>query len=213
MGGFSYNIIEKLIDNTYNTAIETGTFKGDGTQILSKIFKKVYTIEINDVLYNTAVNKFSNTKNIKCLKGDSKRVLLELSSQPELKNENILFWLDAHWSGDSSVNWDISSWKGYDTDTGYVGKKINGIVPGINQVPLEQEIYQIYKNFKGECIIYIDDFDKIDPITLKGLKNKCFDGEDYSHLDFNKIFNNVNDRILYVKHLGNQCVLKFKKIF
>lgn len=28
MGGFSYNIIEKLIDNTYNIAIETGTFKG-----------------------------------------------------------------------------------------------------------------------------------------------------------------------------------------
>nr|QPI16690.1 MAG: hypothetical protein NIOZUU159_00184 [Virus NIOZ-UU159] len=104
MGGFSYNIIEKIIDNTYNTAIETGTFKGDGTQILSKIFKKVYTIEINDLLYNTAVNKFSNTKNIKCLKGDSKRVLLEISSQPNLKNENILFWLDAHWSGDSSVN-------------------------------------------------------------------------------------------------------------
>ena len=212
MGGFSYNIIENLIDNTYNIAIETGTFKGDGTQILSKIFKKVYTIEIDDILYNTAVNKFSNTKNIKCLKGDSKRVLLELSSQPRLKNENILFWLDAHWSGDSSVNWDISPWKGYNTDTGYVGEKINGIVPGINQVPLEQEIYQIYKNFKGECIIYIDDFDKIDPITLKGLKNKCFDGEDYSHLDFNIIFNNVNDRILYVKHLGHQCVLKFKNI-
>jgi len=213
MGGpFSYDTIIPIINNNYKIAIESGTFKGEGTMILSTHFDTVYTIEIDQALFHKAVDKFKNDKNINCLLGDSKEVISTLSQDPTIKNENIVFWLDAHWSGDSSVDWKHSQWKGPDVNTGYVGQKENGVVPGINQVPLEQEIYQIYTHFTNECVIYIDDFDKVDPITLKGYKNKCFVGEDYSHLDFNRIFNHIQDRITYKLITADQCVLKFKQI-
>ena len=77
---------------------------------------------------------------------------------------------------------------------------------------LKGEVSIIYQNIKNECVLYIDDFDKICPKTLKGLKNKCFVGEDWSHLDFNKIFQTIEDRLLYKEIRGHQCILKFKKI-
>lgn len=212
MGGFNYNNIKNLINNNYKIAIESGTFIGNGTIKLSKYFEKVYTIEIDENLFNKAIKKFANNKNIICLHGDSKQVFSKLFNDINIKNKNILFWLDAHWSGDNSVNWEKSKWKGYHINTGYVGKRINGIVPAYNQVPLEEEIYQIYNNIRNECILYIDDFDKIDLKTLKGLKNKSFQGEDYSHLDFNKIFNYIDDRIIYKEIKNSYCILKFKSL-
>lgn len=212
MGGFSYDLIKNLISDKYKIAIESGTFKGDGTNELSKYFKNVYTIEIDNILFNNAKDRFKNNTNIICLHGDSKEVISKLLDDENIQNQNILFWLDAHWSGDNSVNWNKSKWKGYNVNTGYIGEKINGKIPGINQVPLEEEIYQIYNNCKNECIIYIDDFDKINPKTLKGIKNKCFIGEDYSHLDFNKIFNYINDRIIFKKIVESQCILKLKNV-
>ena len=212
MGGFDYNKIKNLINNNYKIAIESGTFTGKGASELSKYFEKVYTIEIDENLFQNSKERLKNNKKITFLQGDSKEVILKLSDDINLKNSNIMFWLDAHWSGDDSVDWDKSIWTGYYRNTGYIGKKINGLIPGINQVPLEQEIYQIYNNFTNECIIYIDDFDKIDPKTLKGLKNKCFIGEDYSHLDFNKIFNYIEDRIIFKEINRSQCILKLKSI-
>lgn len=212
MGKFSYNKIKNLINDSYKIAIESGTFLGQGTTTLIKYFNKVYTIEIEDTLFNNAKESFKYNKNIICLHGDSKKVISELSLDTDIKNEKILFWLDAHWSGDNSVDWNNSKWGGYNINTGYIGEKINGLIPGINQVPLEEEIYQIYNNFRNECVIYIDDFDKIDPKTLKGLKNKCFKGEDYSHLDFNKIFNYIDDRIIFKEINNSQCILKFKSL-
>jgi len=212
MGRFDYNLVKNLINDSYKIAIETGTFTGNGTIKLSEYFNKVYTIEINENLFNKAKKKFINNKNIICLQGDSKIVFTKLFDDKNIKNNNILFWLDAHWSGDSSVNWKKSCWKGYKIDTGYAGEKINGIISGNNQVPLEQEIYQIYHNCRKECVLYIDDFDKIDPKTLKGFKNKCFQGEDYSHLDFNIIFNYIKDRIIYKEIRNSYCILKFKSL-
>ena len=176
MGGFSYDLIKDLISDKYRIAIESGTFKGNGTSEISKHFEKIYTIEIDKNLFNNARDRFKNNKNIICFHGDSKEVISKLLDDINIQNQNILFWLDAHWSGDNSVNWNKSKWKGYNINTGYIGEKINGKIPGINQVPLEQEIYQIYNNCRNECIIYIDDFDKIDPKTLTGLKDKCFVG-------------------------------------
>ena len=212
MGGFCHDKIKNLIDNSYKIAIESGTFRGDGSIKLSKYFEKVYTIEIDEKIFNDTSERLKDNKNIIFFHGDSKEVISNLSRDIKVKNEKLLFWLDAHWSGDDSVDWKNSKWGGYHINTGYVGKKINGIVPGINQVPLEEEIYQIYNNFKQECVLYIDDFDKIDPITLKGYKNKCFIGEDYSHLDFNKIFKYIQDRVVHKEVTHSQCIIKFKGV-
>lgn len=212
MGIFNYDKIKHLVNEEYKIAIETGTFIGIGTELLSKYFEQVYTIEIDYILYNKCKNKFINNKNITCLHGDSKKMLPDLLDDKKIKNENILFWLDAHWSGDDTVDWKNSYWKGYSINTGYSGKKVNGIISGYDQVPLEEEIYQIYENVRSECVIYIDDFNKIDPITLKGFKNKCFQGEDYSHLDFNIIFNYINDRVIFKEITDKYCILKLRNL-
>ena len=212
MGGFDYNKIKDLINDNYKIAIESGTFRGKGTIQLSKHFKKVYTVEIDENLFNEAKKRFIKNKNIVCIHGDSKEVFPKLFKDINIKDRNILFWLDAHWSGDSSVDWKKSKWGGYKVNTGYVGEKVSGIVPGPNQVPLGQEIRKIYDSVKSECVLYIDDFDKIDPKTLKGLKNKCFEGEDYSHLDFNDIFNYIDDRLIFKEVANKYCILKFKAL-
>lgn len=210
MGVFNFENIKNLLNDNYKIAIETGTFKGSGTLMLSKYFETVYTVEIDDNLFKNAKKRFKDNKNIICLNGDSKKVILKLTEELNNKDSNIFFWLDAHWSGDNSVDWANSKWEGYNCNTGHIGEKEDGTVPAYNQVPLEQEIINIYDNVKNECIIYIDDFDKIDTQTLKGTKNKCFIGEDWSHIDFNRIFNYINDRVIFKKCMGHQYILKFK---
>lgn len=62
---------------------------------MSHKFKKVYTIEKSDIMYQKAQENINNITNVILLKGDSREHLPNILD----KNENILFWLDAHWSG------------------------------------------------------------------------------------------------------------------
>jgi len=203
MGIFDFNLIKKLLTDDYKNVVETGTFQGDGVDELVKYFENIYTIEISDDLYNKAVSKFKNNKKIKCIKGDSAIVLIEIMDELNTKGK-MVFWLDAHWSGDNSVDWNNSLWKGYNIDTSHRGDNKDSY----SQVPLEEEIMNIYYNFNNECIIYIDDFDKINPQTGIGLKDKCFKGEDLTHIDFNKILNSIKPRILDFFYTYNQAVIK-----
>lgn len=77
------------------TFIETGTYMGSTTNSVKNTFKKIYTIELDEKLYQHAKKKFHNSAHIKVSKGDSSKVLPTI-----LKNikEPCLFWLDAHYS-------------------------------------------------------------------------------------------------------------------
>lgn len=77
------------------TVIEGGTYQGGTAKKLSKEFKNVYTIEKSDVMFEKAKQNMGSIQNITQLRGDTRDHLLSLASQ----NDNILFWLDAHWSG------------------------------------------------------------------------------------------------------------------
>lgn len=80
--------------------IETGTFKGKTTEIASKVFEHVYTIELSEGLYGDALEKFKHYPNVTCLQGDSGVVLSSLLADVK---ENAVFFLDAHWAGDLSA--------------------------------------------------------------------------------------------------------------
>ena len=119
---------------------------------------------------------------------------------------------DAHWAGDASVDWSSSKWKGYGCNTGFSGKssKSDGehTPPSSQQqVPLEEEIGCIFDSFTNECLIYIDDFDQIDPATNKGLGNQKFKGQDWSHLDFGRILNHIASRMVHTQNLGGKQLL------
>jgi hypothetical protein len=77
------------------TWIETGTYKGDTSALLSKSSKMVYTIEPANALYEAATKRFANTKNIAVINGLSEDIFPTLL--PTLTGE-MNFWLDGHYS-------------------------------------------------------------------------------------------------------------------
>ena len=107
--------------------VEGGTYKGGTAKKMSKNFKKVYTIEKSEVMYGIAKENLKESKNVTLLKGDTREHLPSIIEA----NNNILFWLDAHWSGGNTY-----------------GEN--------DECPLVEELELIFKNMKN-CVILIDD--------------------------------------------------------
>jgi len=75
--------------------IESGTYMGAMVEAQKKIFNKIISIELSSELYNLAIEKFKNDKNVTIIQGDSGVVLpviLEKIDSPAI------FWLDGHYS-------------------------------------------------------------------------------------------------------------------
>jgi hypothetical protein len=107
--------------------VEGGSYTGGTSKKMSKTFKKVYTIEKSDVMYGVAKKSLEGIGNITLLKGDTRE---HLSSIIE-SNDNMIFWLDAHWSGGDTY-----------------GKT--------DECPLVEELQIIFKNMMN-CVVLIDD--------------------------------------------------------
>lgn len=75
--------------------VEGGTYRGDTAKKMSEFFNKVYTIEKSDVMFDIAKENLKDRSNVVMLKGDTREHLEQILEH----NDNILFWLDAHWSG------------------------------------------------------------------------------------------------------------------
>ena len=83
--------------------IETGTYYGDTTKILSRISSKVISIEADQDLYELAKKTFSNLENIELMFGRSEDKLTEAFKK--IKNyQNICIYLDAHLCNDHIKN-------------------------------------------------------------------------------------------------------------
>lgn len=201
------------INNDYTTAVETGTYLGDTTKYLARHFNKVHTIELDEGLYNVVSNEvFNNNDNVICHLGDSASILKN-SLIDELNNsksdKKVFFFLDAHWSGDDYVDWENSKWKGVNSwargkNTAHRGNTTSP--SAVEQVPLEDEIFNIYENFNNECLICLDDWDKIGKDGI-GKINESFIGEDWSNINFNRIKEKIKDRLA-----GDPFMIDNKKI-
>lgn len=119
------------------TAIESGTFKGEGAAVLCDTFSRVWTIELDDSYFRAAQHRFAGDEGVTVVHGSSDEVLTQLASNV---TEPVLFWLDAH---------------GGMTDAS--GKSRAG-VPGDATCPLLGELRAI-REFPatGESCILIDD--------------------------------------------------------
>ena len=83
--------------------IETGTYYGETTKILSKISMKIISIEADEDLYNLAKKTLSNLKNVELMLGKSENELPKAIQK--LKNyKNICIYLDAHLCHDHIKN-------------------------------------------------------------------------------------------------------------
>jgi len=77
------------------TVVETGTFKGSTTLFFGSFFDKVYTIEVQPDFFLESQETLRPFGNVQCHLGNSPTILRHIL--PPLREERILFYLDAHW--------------------------------------------------------------------------------------------------------------------
>ena len=208
MPEFNIEKVKVFLDDI-DIAVETGTFRGGGTRVMSENFEKVITIELDPILYEETKSTMCEEgyTNVDFVLGDSATVIADIAKTVK---DPVMFYLDAHWSGDSTVNWSESEWKGYNTNTAHKGKSDKPTSQ--EQVPLDIEVKVIARYFEPKGIIYIDDLDKFS-ITGEGLKDKAFKGEDYSHLNLKMFREYLGTRLRTWKNLKNQqLIIQFDKI-
>lgn len=107
--------------------VETGTYIGNSVKKMSYLFQKVYTIEKSEIMFNIAANNLKSIENAILLKGDSREFLDFILGN----NDNILFWLDAHWSGEETYGQE-------------------------DECPLLEKLQTIFRYSKN-CVVLIDD--------------------------------------------------------
>ena len=95
----SPDVIKKqiLVNNNLKDSlwIETGTYYGETTKLLSKISKKTISIEADKNLFETSNKILRNLKNVEILNGKSEDFLDKVISK-NLNFKNICIYLDAH---------------------------------------------------------------------------------------------------------------------
>lgn len=79
-----------------STFVETGTYLGKTAQLLAQVCERVITIEIDQALYDRAVELFEENARVAVFHGNSADVLPEVLRELD---EPALFWLDGHFSG------------------------------------------------------------------------------------------------------------------
>ena len=83
--------------------IETGTYYGETTKLLSKISKKTISIEADKNLFETSNKILKNFKNVEILNGKSEDLLDKVISK-NLNFKNVCIYLDAHLCQDHLEN-------------------------------------------------------------------------------------------------------------
>ena len=106
------NLVKQKIVKEYarrfavDTLIETGTYKGEMVSAIKNTFKEIFSIELDNKLFESAKKKFAKYSYIHIIHGDSGKILPEIISS--LKKP-CLFWLDAHYSGGSTIKGDVET--------------------------------------------------------------------------------------------------------
>lgn len=119
------------------TWVETGTYMGDTTGVLSRVAKMVYSIEPEPTLFANAEKRFAQVANVKILKGISEQVFPELL--PGLSGD-ICFWLDGHYSAGVT----------------YKGPQDTPIVEELSNIEISLKSY-------GKTVVMVDDIRCFDP--------------------------------------------------
>ncbi len=91
-------LVERVISYNerirFNSAIETGTFRGETTVGLAKLFPKVFTIEVNPEHFESTKPRFRFYPNITFLLGNSAQLMPGLLDKVDYP---LFAYLDAHW--------------------------------------------------------------------------------------------------------------------
>ncbi len=89
-----------------STFVETGTYLGEMIEATRDTFKKIYSVELDEALYQQAKKKFAEFPYIEIIKGDSGEALEKILANI---TEPCLFWLDTHYSGGITAKGEIET--------------------------------------------------------------------------------------------------------
>ena len=111
--------------------IETGTFLGETTKMLSSLSRKVITILPSEDLFLRASKKFAADSHVQVLNGDSETLIRGVL---EVCNSSVGLWLDGHYSGGET----------------FKGHQVTPILD-------ELEAVQDFVNAGGSGVVFVDD--------------------------------------------------------
>lgn len=103
------------------TAIEIGSYKGVTTKRLSRLFKKVVSVEIDPALKAHAAKRCASRPNVEILLGDGSDLLPKILDT----HSRALLFLDGHFSGGET---------GQGDEPEPVLKELDGIAPRLDRV-------------------------------------------------------------------------------
>jgi hypothetical protein len=86
--------------------VETGTYLGETLEACKSHFKQLISIELDQNLYQVAVEKFANDKQIQICQGDSGQLIENILNDI---NQPCLFWLDGHYSEGITAKGDLNT--------------------------------------------------------------------------------------------------------
>jgi len=86
--------------------IETGTYLGNTTMRCSRVFKKVYTIELDQTLFEKASAYLASRDNVECIQGDATVELPKVLDRADCTNAVI--FLDGHFSKGDTAHGDMA---------------------------------------------------------------------------------------------------------
>lgn len=109
--------------------VETGTYQGDTVNEATKIYNRVYSIELSPYYYDLAIKRFKHDPRVSIINGDS---AISIESLCKILNESTFFWLDGHFSSGNTAQ-------------------------GIKDCPLIEELTHIIKHCKPASVVVIDD--------------------------------------------------------
>jgi hypothetical protein len=139
------------------TLVETGTLHGEMIEAQKRCFQKVYSIELDEKLYNEAVTRFKYDRNVQLVNGDSGVKLFEVIKEIDTLT---LFWLDGHYSGGYTALGELECPILGEIDGVFSGKIKNHILliddarcfVGENSYPTKEDLYayilKYNKNYK-----------------------------------------------------------------
>lgn len=129
------HIVKQITVKTYASQfgidifVETGTYLGEMIDAVKYNFKRIFSLELSQELYENAREKFSKHKHISIINGDSAQILPEILNHVR---EPCLFWLDGHYSGGNTAK-------------------------GEKETPIMEELKQICAHPDQNHLILIDD--------------------------------------------------------
>jgi len=153
-------------NNSFQTFIETGTYRGETIFAMEPFFDTLHTIEIKEEFHEKCKTKYKGNR-ISFHLGDSSIILPQIL--PAIQGD-VIFFLDGHWSSKNTGR-------------------------GPKDVPLFEELDSINQLLRGKALLIIDDY-RLFGRHPKALFKFKYHTEDWSAINKRSLTTRMKSRMM-----------------